>query len=340
MARVSKGVLTLLSPSAAAATVDDWTPPIAWSFTGRTQQAWRVVLTTPDDPTTWIYSTGRRNGTDTAFTIPRNNLTDWNAQYRLIVDVWDGQDRVATPGDAAYVRVRQDFTLVDYVGVAPADGLTGSYDQDGKPYLHLSWHRNTAPDLWNITRDDKPVETGVYGPDLLTGTPGFYAYIDKDAQPNVPHTWTVQAVVNGQNSRNPPTWTGTIASVHAWLIDRVTDRLVAILDPDISFDMPEVAATYEPIGRNRVVRVVQEQRGVEGTISGRITGFRGTSVDTWESNLIWMRNRPTEPFRLMVGDKSWRVLLGDVVVSPMRIPDSAASAVSMSFWSLDGPPSP
>lgn len=341
--RKVKGTLTLLSPGPPPNNyVEDVSPPIIWQLTGATQQSWRVVIADPDDPSEWLYNSGRTNGTDTAFTLPRPRdggpLDDWGGSYLAIVDVWDTYDRVGTPGDTAYYRVRQQFTLHNDATVDPVGNLTGSNDPDGRPYLHLRWDRATAPDSFTVFRDNKVVDSDLLPQDLITD-PNSYEYKDKDATQNTQHDWSVQCVVNGKNSIKK-TWTGEIDSVHAWLVDWDTDRIVAIQDPDIQFEMPDSSATYEPIMRDRVIRVTAKQRGMEGTVAGRMVQWDFTSLDTWEDNLVWMKSRPNQWVRLMVGNKTWRVLLGDVVIAPMRIPDDQALAVSFSFWSIDGPPEP
>jgi hypothetical protein len=273
------------------------------------------------------------------------------------VDVRDSVDRAQLRDDPPWVRVTHDFQLVDTPGLAAPHDLAGESDPDLRPFMYLSWERANTPDRWSIWRGDHHVET-VDGADLLAG-PGQFVWVDRHATPNVTHTWSVRAVEidpnstrNDRQSSPAATWTGRIDTPHAWLVDWDSSpvRCVPILDPDVTFDMPDTSVTYEPINGHRVVRVSGPQRGMEGSVSGRIISFPDASHDPprplflsdWRDALLHMKAHPNPPsgYHLMAGNRSWRVHIGDVVISPMRMPHNEAELVSFSFWSLDGPPQP
>lgn len=336
-----KGVLTLLNPPAAApVVVNDFTPPIDWTFTGTTQRAYRITIAEDATPTRFVYDSGTITSTVTEQTLPPKVLTKTGTAYRVTLDVWDTINRENTPGDPPYVRVVRTFTFAEGASV-PVTQLSVVQDYPGRPWALVKWQRASQPDAYNILRDGVVVAQSLDTQSALDAASGptSYYYRDKDAAANVAHTWTVQAVVNGKTSGGNPSVTATLRSPAVWLADTTSDNLVPIVGVDqSSFGMADLGTSYEPVGGSAVVRIVQAQRGLEGALSGRLTDYAGASAQTWETNLAWMKRHPTLQLRLTIGAQSFRVVIGDVVIAPLPGSLPNDRAVSFSFWSLDGPP--
>lgn len=336
--RTAKGTLAINSP-AAGGTVTDVTPPILWTFSGGTQSQWRVTVALADDPTDLLHDTGWRSGADASYTLPKRVLVDQGATYRLTVYSVDSVDRESTPGDPKNVNVTHDFNFAESATVPPVVGLTAQQVQNGRPWVQLDWTRSVAPDSYTVTRDGRTVDSGLDPADLIvSGT--SYRYVDRQAAPYVPHTWKVQAVVGGKASASNPTATLTYKVGAVWLVDPDTDRTCPIItgsNGNVEATMPEVSATYGPIGSKRSVRIIQTQRGLEGTITGFITEYGGSKASLWESNLLIFKRQPTNVLRMTLGSKNLRVKIGQVSIVPREGADPDDRDVSFAFWSQDGP---
>lgn len=333
----TKGALTLVNPAAAAPVVNDFTPPIDWTFTGRTQQSYRITVAQDDTPTKYLFDSGWVTSTATELTLPPKVLTKTGQAYRVSLYVRDTIARENTPNDPPWVSVVRTFTFAEGASI-PITGLTASQPYPGRPWVTLNWRRDSQPDAYNVLRDGVVVASGLDVQSLLQSD-GSSSYTDKDGAANVVHTWTVQAVVNGKTSSGNPTASLALTAPAVWLTDTDTDHLLPILGVESpTFTMVDVANAYAPVGSSAVVRIVQAQRGLEGSISGRITDYAGASAATWEANLLWMKRRPTLQLRLTIGSQSFRVVVGDVVVAPLPGALPNDRMVSFSFWSLDGPP--
>jgi hypothetical protein len=337
--RAAQGTLTVSNPAAPPnAFVSEWTPPIIWALAGATQTGYRVRVALATNPTHYLLDTGRRTGDDTEYTLPTGVLTDPGATYLLTVDTWDDVAREATPGDPTNVEVQRSFTFAEDPTPNPVTGLAVAADPSGSPFMVLTWSRSTAPDSFSVLRDGHLVESGLDPADLLvSGT--SYVYSDQGVASG-PHTWTVQAVVNGKTSTGNPSVNGELFLQPIWLTDPHEGLHVPILltSDTPTFTMPDIAGVYEPPASDHVVRVVQGQRGLEGHIAGVISDYAGQQASHWEANLMKWKLAPQTHLLLMIGNQSIRVIIGNVTIAPLvgsgAFDDRAAS---FDFWSLDGP---
>lgn len=340
--KVAKSSLTIDNPAVAPNNfVSDPTPEIFWTF-GGTQTAWRMWVALDNAPTDFLYDSGRQLGADASHTLPSKILTDQGATYRVVVYVYDNVDRESTPGDPVYVRVVRAFTFAEDPTPNPVTSLAAAQVAAGQPRVALTWNRSTAPDKFTIVRGGKVVDSDLDPADLfVSGT--SYRYVDKDAFPHFTHTWKVQAVVNGKSSQGNPTVSLKYEVSAIWLVNPADDSLVPIRiigsDGGASFDMPETAAVYAPVTAKKVVRITQGQRGLEGSVAGRITDFAGGSASSWTNYMANFKAAPDTELRLMIGAQTIPVIIGNVVIAPLAGGRADDRAVSFNFWSLAGPPS-
>lgn len=336
------GTVTINNPAVSPNNVvNDTTPQISWTVTGATQVARRVIISDDADPTHPLVDTGRHTSTDNTYTPPKGIIRSETTTYRLTVHTWDTSPRMKTANQQVYMEATRTFTFVEDATVNAPTGLTGVQQPNGRPHVLLSWSRSTAPDSWAVWRDGRIVDSGLDPADLfVSGT--TYQYLDVGASPHDTHAYKVRATVNGKQS---PAATASVSYEvpEAWLTDVDTPSrylpVVSASGDSLSFDMPEVSAEARPVNGSVVVRVVQGQYGLEGTISGRVINWAGSAAKTWVANLLWMKARPANVLRLTLGAQNLPVMIGDVVVAPLVPAISGqpdARQVSFSFWSQDG----
>ena len=328
--RDNKGALTILNPGAAPNDfVSEWTPPIIWELTGEVQRAWQVLITPADDPTNYLYDTGRTKGTETSWTLPKGVIEDDN-RYRVVVRVWDSKDRVHTSkDDRVYTQAVREFDFREDPTTNPVTNLAVT-NLLPRPWAELTWDRATAPDKFVVKRNDKVVEADLDPADLIVaGT--TYRWRDKDAHPYRRATWKVQAVANGKTSGGPEV-SMLVMQQGIWLSDNERDIDVFINGRDDgTWAMGEEATTHNPLGATHGVRITQALRGLEGTITGTLTPDAGKDVEAWEDNLLRIKARPGQVCTLSLGNTSMRCVVGNVAVWPLpTVP--ITKGVSFDFW--------
>lgn len=333
--RINKSTLTITNPAVTPAVVKEWTPPLAWTFTG-TQTAWQVLIVDPTDPTDEFYDSGRVRGSALSHTLPKKVLTKDGKTYRLIVRVWDDKDREHTPGDRVYNEAVRDFTFAEDATVSPVTGLT-AVQVGYAPWVQLNFSRATAPDSFTVKRDGEIVDNELLAADLLvSGT--AYRYTDRDAKPNRSHTWVVQAVVNKVTSASNPSATFTPVPLGVWLYDPDRDVEVFLANPPGSRDpgtwgMGETGETLVPLGASRPVRIIQSVRGWEGSITGMLIDANGKTAQQWQDQLFKLKERPTQPVTLSVGTESFKVILSNIATAPIG-PIPGTRAASFDFFQV------
>lgn len=339
--RADKAALTIDAPAASPNnTVTDWTPPILWTFAG-TQTAFRVVVLRTDVEGFFLqarHDSGRQQSTATSYTIPDGVLDAWDGVYTLSLSVWDDVDREATPGDPPWIVATREFTVTDDPTPDPVSNLVAQADPSGLPFVLLTWERATPPDAYAIMRDGLLVATNISPGDLLdSGTD--YSYTDRSAPLNAEHTWMVQCIVNGAVAADSPEVDYTVPGREIWLVEPVSETYVAIVGAySTSFAMPDLAANYEPVGSDHIVRITQAQRGLEGTISGRLGEHGTTTAASQLTAMTYLKTHPDVEVTLLIGNQALRCLLGDITLAPLPGPVSVVDdrQVSFAFWSLEG----
>jgi hypothetical protein len=329
--RDDKGTLILTNPAASPNNfVDEFTPPIAWTFTGETQKSYQVRIARSTHPNTWIYDSGRVVSTSTTHTLPfrwhgHRVLRD-DLSYIVNLRVWDTKDRVQTPTVPVYQLASRSFSVQYDNTLTPITSFTASQPTEA-PWVRLQWDRATMPDQWVIVRDGEIIDKFDTGADLfVSGT--TYRYTDYTARPFVAHTYKVRAVDivtgNRKMAATSPTSTITPTCPGFWLIDPDRPSLeVNIGGSDTTqIEYGEDSALFTPIGADSPTRIVSSLRGLEGLINGPI---EDTAVHTWDvhkANLLALKATPSQTYRLAFGDENIPVTISHVkaVVSPDALP--------------------
>jgi hypothetical protein len=316
MPRVSKPTVTITSP---AATTGDKTPPITWTAPG--QVMWQAQLLRPSGQI--IDESDRTSSADHEWT-PTKGLKRVGDQGRVHVLVWDGVDRVATPGDAIYAEGFFDFTLVA-IGDAPgADSLIATQDGPG-PVVRLAWV-GPVPDLWRITRNGEFL-------DLIDGSET--SWLDYTAPSGVELVYQVLVATDtGEVSPNGPTATIRTRSAGAWLIAPDTDERILMLDEDIKVDMAERAVLHTPLGDGAPVRRRSGTPPPSGTAAGLLldsyAGDDYAPAAMAETAFAFKGSDQGRVYRLAWGAWNIPVTIGDMTPSPVPV-DTGKPAYSVSF---------
>lgn len=335
--RKSKGTVTILNPAVAPNDfVTDPTPPFSWSFAGRTQKAYEVFISTPEQPGVYIWRSGITTSTDTAVTPPPGKINENGKVYRLVIRIYDTERRRALPDDTLYVEATRDFTYNLSNTVATVTGLVGTSDLY-RSKMTLTFDRSTAPDYFVIYRDGKVIASDVEPSDLLvSGT--SYAYVDIDAKPRKTHTWIVAAKVNGVVSSDNPTVTGKVKAVTTTLSLPDGSKTAFLMNPKVAAERAEDSEIHYILGDAPPVLVTQAQRGYEGTISGVLadTTVPGETAEGMLGYMEYFKDNPGLVTRLVWVDKIMSVVIRRVSDVPIPYPDGTVDyLVSFEFFQVD-----
>jgi hypothetical protein len=123
--RQTKGTLTIVNPPASPPRVSETTPPLSWTFTGRTQKSYEVKLlhVKSNGRTAEKHVWPRTKSDDTSVTVPKD-IIKTDRDYRVVITIWDDQGRAAVTGDPDYVRDSRDFTYQRDGSPDPVTSLT------------------------------------------------------------------------------------------------------------------------------------------------------------------------------------------------------------------------
>jgi hypothetical protein len=332
--RATKGTLAINNPAASPNNfVQEATPPITWTLTGRTQTAFQVVI--KDSAGEWLHSSGRQTSAVTSYTLPAKIIHD-GLTYTVAVRVWDTFSRESVPNDPPYTETSRSFTYNLSAGVSPVTGFS-STDLAPEPGVQLDWTSSTAPDSFTVVRDGRVIAAAVAPGDVfVSGTQ--YRVIDRSADPRRSHTWQVRRVVNGVTSTSNPTSTRTLTPIGIWLLDEESNLRQQIMGDDPGdWAMGEQADNHEVRGSSFVVRITQSLRGFEGTISGTIAASTGQTIDQAEANMWEFKRKPGRVYRLVLSNMAIPVVIGNVVVAPSP-EQEIIKRVSFDFWQADDLP--
>ena len=305
---------------------------LAWSFTGQT--AWQA----------WLYNAAgslRARSPLTAGTAgawdPMREFNDGESgSFRL--RVYDGVDRDATPGAPEYVETNVPFTVTLVAGVAAPDTL--SVSQDGfDPKVTITGTRTAGvADSYALYRND--VFVARYDGATVTSG-GTFTLIDDTAPMNTPATYAVRAWVGTSKSAKITATTMTPRCKGVWLIDPSNEtRAVLWGAEDQEQDQPETSIVHTPIPRKGLdVEVIRRRLArflTQSAVSGTVIDVPGcaTTAASAESALRgWVGQDSGHTYRLVLGNLSIPVILGDIKFSEMAINGSERMlTVSANYW--------
>jgi hypothetical protein len=310
--RKTQGTLAITSPS--GATVDDLSPRIAWTLTGRTQEAYRVLVfeLPAAGPPIQRHDSGKITSTDLFYTVPEGIIVS-GPSYRVELRVFDTIDRQAIPLDPDYTVDTQDFTYSRSGAPAAVTSLTAAASPAGGPGVQLDFSRSAQPDYFALKVDGVEVVPRIDPADVfVSGT--SYRFTYWGATPRVSHTYEVEAVVNSggalQHSDANSTANFTTTPTGIWLVDEddgLYAKVVGQQTPGLGIG--ESGTTHYLRGKRAPVRITDTVRGYEGDLAGQLRG------KAMRDAFLELKGR-LKVLRLVVGDVTIRVVLEDVSTAP------------------------
>lgn len=327
--------VTLTQPDPVSGTFSDPTPPIAWTYTGDMPQTRYRASVSILRGSTWhvVWASGMVVGADTSCT-PDVGLASAGT-VRVVVDVWDGRHREATPGMAIYGSARQEFTFAPTKTVVAVSGLTVTPDPV-LPSVTLSWTRSEVPDRVDVYRDSKLLSSHEGLDWFVSGT---LSRMTDAACPGGPHTWKVFAIVNGKASKSAAV-TATVKHRGTWIVDEDTgDRVCIVGDTDHDMPTPETVTELSPIGGHSKVRITSAQYGYEGTLTGQLAPqivMPATETPAlWRERLLAWKANPGKTLRLLIEDLGFRVNLSEISVTSYPARAGEIFNVTLKFHQVD-----
>lgn len=330
--------LTIDEPTSDGDTVLTTTPTIEWTF-GGTETQWQIIIDDLD------YDSGKIADNDTSFALPKGTITDRDTIFTMKLLVWDQYLRDA-PGDASFVRAIRTFKYDGSGATTAPDSFTA--ETDG-PAQVLTWHRAGAVDAFTIFADDEIIVDQIEG---LVGSGGdvyTYRLLRTGREPVHAVAFSVAAHLDSTgDSVRSNSADGLSGPQGIWLVDEEEGvELEFAGKPEISLGITEEGSTYFPLGGRAPVRIVDQIRGYEGSVSAILNSVTDGS-DREDAYRAFMQLKSIPPgskgddgksvLRLIFGRYNIPVDIGEASVSqwPTAAGDNEFN-VSFEFWQVDGP---
>jgi len=329
------GVVAITGP--AGATVSDVRPEISWTFTPPTapagfgavvQEAYRVTIERLDGTKPFLLAdSGLVTSTATVWSAPIA-LSDLSKTYRVTVEIADNLDRESLPTAPALARAVKTFTFTPSGSVTDPTGLTATVE-DGFA-VRLNWSRATRPVRWALEVDGQIVD------DQIDVTPTGTAYVFRyyGVFPRKATTIKLHAieVVGGSEVLSPGASVAVTTDPYGiWLVDPATGTKIQIAGRDnLAADIAESSAVYPRLGDRAPVVVTELVRGYEGSISGTLVSWNGSTPRADKATAIALRKLGTD-LRLVLGDLNLPVAIFQMTANPTPRPDDQAFEVAFGF---------
>lgn len=325
--RKTLGTLTITNPDTAPDNfVEETTPPIAWTFTGRTQTEYAVTLYREEvgGGLTELAKQARVAGTEVEWNVPAGILRTGDT-YVAYVAVWDEIDRANLADDVGYVLASQSFTYQRSGAPSPVTALAA--EVDGAAVI-LTFERSSDPDYFSITVDGVEVLDRIEPGDVFVSG-DTYRFVYWLAQPRQTHLFEVEAVVNDgagvyEHSDGNATDSATTTPIGIWLADPVESLGVFIAGKEkTSMTIGEIAGRFDIKGSRAPVKITDVIQGYRGTFNGILLDAEA------RDDFLELKGRLVT-LRLIIGDLNIPIDLGEIA-GPMPVPTGDASGYDVGF---------
>lgn len=332
--RKTHGTLTIDNPSSAFPFIQENTPPILWTFSGRTQKHYQVWITKPSQGNLVKWNSGKKTSTGTTITVPQEARLRDDQSYRLHVRVWDDVYRAKTPNDNIYVTATRDFTFQYDATTNPVTDLTVN-DVQPYPWSEILWSRAAAPDRFEVYRGSRMIKQGIADVFHVSGT--SYRFVDIMPNPYVSNTYKVIAVVNGKGSATNPTVSKVIKATTTTLSDDSGTSPVLFWNAEVDFERVNLDEVVYLAGDVPPVLVSGGTRGFEGTVTGILSNAMVpgiTSRDMRDRFLALARDKG-RTLMLTIKDEAFECFIYDVTYFPIKKQEDIIYQASFSFAQTD-----
>lgn len=327
--RLTKGTLVMDNPPIGG-NVTEPTPPILWTFTGRTQKAYQVYVKYNGAV---VSDSGKVTGTTTSYTVPAGVIKADGMAYVFGVRIWDDQDREVTPNDPAWVEITRTANYVFDATTDPVSSVS-AVAQSPNPGVRINWSRATAPDSFVLWRDGKIVYATI-SPALYNTGSTTYSILDPLPSPRKNHGYIIQAVVNGKASLSNPVAHATPEPRGIWLSDPARNINVCLLGVDEgTWSMREDSAVFAPLGGSKSHVVTQSLGGYEGQITGLIMDYDNVLCDVEEQKLWDLKSTPGATYVLTLSNVAMNVVISNLEITPTPA-QHTEKKVSFKFYAQD-----
>lgn len=283
------------------------------------------------------------------------------ADYLVRLKVWDSAYRL----DDSYLQQESTFHFVNSGGANAINNLAVAAISPGAPGVKVTWTAVASSyDFFALTVDDVQVaprsrvadciDTDPTRPAPPSGQTNFRVNYWHSV-PRKAHIYEIQGV---KGVGSPPVLTHSTGNARVtytpmplgiWLVPTDIDTVLGVaFGTDISnagynpvmiagdeagdISIGESAAVYSPLDSRVSVRVVENVRGYEGSISGILV----TQLD--RDQFLKLRARE-QPLSLLIGDLVIPIQMVNATVTPTPAPGDLQYNVSFSFFQV-GPPWP
>ena len=322
--RKDLGTVTLTTPAASPNNkVGVSMPDISWTVAGMVQISYQVLIYDVTKPLRPLWDSDRILGAATSIGVPDGVISQVGKAYRVIVRVWDSENRqqatTATAVAPVMASATRDFTF------ELSSSVTGVSDfvveiTNSNPTAKLSWTRASMPDYYEIVRDGKVVATNLSSVDTnKQGT--SYFWVDYSPVPIKTHVWSVRAIETNLTSSVNPEKSGTTDTSLAWLIDPDSGTMVAISGENpATVSMYEKGNTYEPYRSLQPVRITSTVGRRTGSVSGTLCGDcvgDGTTSEDLQNFLLELREEPGKELIFLLANITARVIVYNISTFPL-----------------------
>jgi hypothetical protein len=312
--------------------VNDATPPVLWTTTNQT--AYQITLAKASDPRTLVWNSGKISTSDDDDAIPAKKITQDGTDYLISLYLWDNFDREKNGTNQIYTLITRTFQFQASGTVTAPTGLA-VVQQTPWPWVNLTWSRSSAPDEFNIWRDDLLIDSNVPAAELSTGGTN-YAYQDRLANPRESHTWSVQAVVNKVASNKVTSSALTTRLLSPFMIDPTGVDVVFFLDPALDPQLITIQEVQQPVNSAPVL-LTQFLGGYSGHLTGVFSDnvVPGLTARQMRNTFKKWKRNPGDSYILYMVDEVINMVPYNMTYKPRAVSGGVLYDVEFDFFEVD-----
>lgn len=331
--------LTITAP---AASTNDPTPTVAWTY-GGTQIAWQMLVDvqegagSPNPYWAPMWDSGFQYTSVTSFELPVGIVVSDTKNYRVTLRVWDTGEQVSLAGAPVHSEATKIWNW-DPTGAVPPVDIRLDDVLVGRPGKYVRWRytgptasrfliwtvRNGKEDWWYV--DAATAREGVtewYNYPLFPVGRADVTYAVNVVRPDgVAAAWSECPSITKRVNHKMP-W---ITSIYDW------NRCFSLMNPEIDPGLSEVSDLVQPAGGAPHL-VVWAYNKFNGTARGIISNEALPGIITAQQMLehfMWIRQQPRVHF--VWADQSIQALIYNTAFTPIPRGDGSTDyAVSFNF---------